>query len=93
MTTQERIDKGIAWLDEVRPGWEKEINVERLDMSEMNNCILGQLFSNIRMVEFFVGLNDFKFVDIKKHGFDTLSGESYEVLRDGWINVIQNRLN
>lgn len=33
---------GAAWLDEVSPGWEREIDLGTLKMQDCYNCILGQ---------------------------------------------------
>lgn len=41
---RERVERGAAWMDTVRPGWETEIAVERLAFWSMTNCILGQTF-------------------------------------------------
>lgn len=38
------VAKGIAVLDREKPGWEDRINVPELDLEDMNQCILGQLF-------------------------------------------------
>lgn len=33
---------GAAWLDEVSPGWEREIDLGTLNISDCYNCVLGQ---------------------------------------------------
>ena len=38
------VDKGIAYLDEVRPGWRERVSVAALDMGDGNRCIAGQAF-------------------------------------------------
>lgn len=43
-TVQQRADRGIALLDETRPGWAKQIDVEILDLSSFHSCVLAQLF-------------------------------------------------
>ena len=95
MVAQKRIDKGVAWLDKVRPGWEKEIDVETLEMSEMDSCILGQLFGNVRNVEFFLNENDHRFTDwdkLEEYGFVSKPHKGYDVLQTGWVNMIQERV-
>lgn len=39
----ERIERGTALLDEKRPGWWHEIDLELLDIDSRCGCILGQL--------------------------------------------------
>ena len=38
-----RVTKGARLLDEKRPGWADEIDVESLDLSNDCQCVLGQL--------------------------------------------------
>ena len=33
---------GAEWLDEVNPGWEREIDLGTLDINDCYNCVLGQ---------------------------------------------------
>lgn len=42
-------EHGVAaakWLDEVYPKWYMDIDIERLNMLNPQNCILGQLFGD-----------------------------------------------
>lgn len=43
-TIAERVAAGAAWLDTNRPGWEKGIDLGRLDISSCTRCILGQIY-------------------------------------------------
>lgn len=43
---EEQVQKGIAKLDVVKPGWEKLINLNHLNMESMIHCILGQTHKN-----------------------------------------------
>lgn len=38
-----RVAKGVALLDEKRPGWEHELNLEILDIEDGSRCITAQL--------------------------------------------------
>lgn len=40
--------KGAALLDRVRPGWEKGVDVETLDIRSHNKCVLGQTYGDYR---------------------------------------------
>lgn len=41
-----RVQRGIVFLDKQKPGWHCDINVDKIDMSHSDSCILGQLFGN-----------------------------------------------
>lgn len=45
----ENVKRGIALLDEKHPGWEREINIENLNLSSYEDCMLGQLFERQAM--------------------------------------------
>ena len=38
----ERVAAGARWLDEHRPGWDREIDLGRLDIRDECNCVIGQ---------------------------------------------------
>lgn len=40
----ERVARGAAYLDGVRPGWRAEINKDTLNMADALDCIGGQLY-------------------------------------------------
>lgn len=42
----EEIQRGMAFLDSVRPGWESNINPALLDVSSVTACVCGQVFQN-----------------------------------------------
>ena len=44
MTIAERVAAGAALLDEHRPGWDGQIDLERLSLPSTCDCILGQIF-------------------------------------------------
>lgn len=46
VTIASRVTAGIAFLDEKVPGWREKIDMNRLELNNSNNCILGQLFDN-----------------------------------------------
>ena len=39
----ELVVKGVEFLDTHEPGWYKDINMEKLDLSNCHNCVLGQV--------------------------------------------------
>lgn len=36
--------RGSALLDDVHPGWRAELDVDRLDLNAVYDCVLGQLY-------------------------------------------------
>jgi len=44
MTTEVKVARGAALLDEERPRWAEEIDTDALAMEDGDHCILGQLF-------------------------------------------------
>lgn len=38
------VDRGIALLDEKKPGWRDEVDVDRLSIINGFDCVLGQLY-------------------------------------------------
>lgn len=43
-TTEERVARGAALLDERVPGWRERLDVGALDVSSIRNCPVGQAF-------------------------------------------------
>jgi hypothetical protein len=41
-----KVKRMTAILDEKRPGWRDEIDVEKLDFNSIRNCVLGQLYGS-----------------------------------------------
>lgn len=42
----ERVEKGAALLDQRVPGWDQQIELYRLSIASIYNCILGQLYGD-----------------------------------------------
>ena len=38
--------RGAAYLDNRRPGWHNEIDVDNLDLRSLDACVLGQLYGD-----------------------------------------------
>lgn len=45
-TLRPRVARGAELLDRARPGWAREIALDRLDMASFDCCVTGQLFGN-----------------------------------------------
>lgn len=41
-TIEARVARGVALLDEKLPGWDRRIDLDKLDLASPCNCVLGQ---------------------------------------------------
>lgn len=60
-----RVAKGVAMLDERRPGWEGQIDLITLDIMSTDTCVLGQVYGG-----FHTGIRDLNFDGVWEMGFD-----------------------
>ena len=44
LSVEERVQNGICFLDERVPGWRERIDLDTLDVTDAQNCIVCQLF-------------------------------------------------
>ena len=44
MFREGEVRRGIAWLNENKPDWRDRINLETLDLSRADNCVLGHVY-------------------------------------------------
>lgn len=102
-TIRERVERGIAWLDEVRPDWRDSVNRSALDISDSDNCLLGQVFwaearqsdpywSGFTYVHSSGHFKDATGSSISAqwmidHGFEE-DDESYNVLTVAWLHLM-----
>lgn len=49
-TVAERVAAGVKVLDQYIPGWEDQIDLERLNVGHMERCVIGQLFGDFGVV-------------------------------------------
>lgn len=94
LTIEQRVANGAAWLDENRPGWLGDIDVNRIDISSGCNCILGQAFGHYsdspeeaRWDDGFIAA-DRGFIAAGVH---SLVADDEEALADEWRRVISAR--
>jgi hypothetical protein len=89
--TEDRVSAGAVLLDEQRPGWYAQIDLQRLDMDSYDDCVLGQLFGS-----FEGGLETLDAVGLYIYniGFAGVPGdprEVYELLGELWTREINLR--
>lgn len=103
---RERVNRGAALLDQRRPGWAGELDLNTLHMASCDSCVLGQLFDG-----YFIGTRRLaiqgRAADL---GFEveppvlrlvgdvslgSLSGsvsEVYALLRAAWTDAVHARI-
>lgn len=99
-----RVAKGVALLDEKRPGWERELDLETLDIRNGSCCVTAQLSGESYWVAGMdqLGLTEGDNGTYVAHGFnaeDYLPGDVnydtndvYPVLNSLWRDVVTERL-
>jgi hypothetical protein len=64
----QRVRRGAELLDRHRPGWEREVDIERLHMGNTVDCLLGQLYGDYESGWDTLGL--WEPVERSAHGFN-----------------------
>ena len=82
------VARGVALLDERLPGWDEEIDVDNLKLSDSCGCVLGQLFGHYDKGRRVLGLSD---DDAKHLGFYKYGATRWERLSGAWCDVIRRR--
>jgi hypothetical protein len=92
-TITERVARGAALLDEKEPGWDKQIDLDRLYVGSPCDCVLGQLHHR-----FWKGVDRLSLEGrTQEHGFmwhaRDDSGRDVEVdaLDAAWRELIESR--
>ena len=89
-----RVAAGAALLDNSRPGWAAEIDIEKLVMASCKRCVLGQLYGD------YSHAGRAAFTDVlvgRDQGFDAghwsikREAEEYAALQREWVALIRAR--
>ncbi len=88
MTIEEKINRGVEFLNEVRPEWLNEIDLDELDIFEPDRCMLGQLKAYKRMDN-----SDLSMYDLGFAGEGCDYRESCNQLTDAWKEKIMELRN
>jgi hypothetical protein len=81
-----RAREGMAWLDVHAPGWVEKIDLDRLDMRSMENCVLGQLYGSYFAREADAAKLRGGYAVAKERGF--AYGTEVDTLTMAWIMII-----
>lgn len=86
-----RVDRGIALLDERRPGWWEDVDVRKLEMASCYLCVLGQTGSSY--AEEFLALGLSGDDDAVGYGFEAVDNEpdDWDILTAIWRRRISER--
>lgn len=97
-----RVAKGVALLDEHKPGWVGLIDLSRFDISRPDRCILGQIFhvdvDDLRWgTGFGRGIDELEIGEYEaEYGFDNYLDTDYDYivnefpeLQKEWVRVIE----
>ena len=82
------VDAGVALLDERLPGWHKEIDADNLNLSDCNECVLGQLFGNYVKG---LGVLGLYYGDSLKFGFRSGPPSQWWDLSQTWREIVRGR--
>jgi hypothetical protein len=97
-TRTTRVARGMALLDQRRPGWHRNINLDRLDIASYTNCALGQTYGSYGHGRERLG---FYGNDSRDHGFQISVHTTpivgwkaeYNALTVEWRKQIEERLD
>lgn len=101
LTIEERVENGVAFLDQVAIGWEHRINLQTLRLWACSSCVLGQVFGDYTDA---VRIFDIEEIEARALGFmagaedpvwtrqqrDT-DEDVWDLLEDEWRRVIIER--
>lgn len=90
-----RVRRGAELLDRVRPGWERELDLERLAVRDCHQCVLGQLFGEYKDGLRMLGKWSSELWDSRvPFGFALRLGERpyFPALTDAWRALVRERL-
>ena len=102
----DRAKRGASFLDEEKPGWFSLIDLDKLNMGDGNNCVVGQLFKDAGRdyddSSYFVGVEEMHIGETGLPDEYTLgfmlkwtvgSSRNWKLLTDAWKIEITNRIN
>lgn len=85
----DRVQAGVELLDRWRPSWERSINLDDLDITDCEQCVLGQLYGDYE-----VGRQDLDMdaTEAADRGFVGIEMDEDEALNVMWRERIEARL-
>lgn len=80
VSIQDKVRAGMEFLDEKKPGWESRIDIERLNLANPMQCVLGQLYG-----EYTVGIVELDLIGVVDR--DLLGFTIYPSPSVGWSGL------
>lgn len=92
---RERVARGVALLDEKRPGWERLIQLGSLNLSTCHECVLGQLGGTFGtfLGAMFPQTSHPERMDLAYRCGFYAHGEGYSTLQSEWVRAIEARIS
>lgn len=91
MTLWNQCQKAASMLDDIRPGWYKEIDTHILRMSDCYHCILGQIgYDTLPAPDMSDKVDK---LGLPRHAMGFGSLDLTYPLKKYWITLINQRLN
>ena len=90
MKLPKNVERGAELLDREKPGWERKIDVETLDLSSCSECILGQAF-RVNQHPAYRRALDILGVESSRYGFTPWGRQAWSNLTAAWRELIESR--
>ncbi len=92
-----RVEAGMAWLDDFKPGWERDVDFATLDLANGCDCVLGQTLrekAGVYLSGFNWAINNvMNDEDAYYRGFLGSSHDDYDALEAEWRTAIKARFD
>lgn len=87
---QERVSRGVKLLENYDPLWRDGITREKLELSNLRTCILGQLFGGYSQgCEALFGDDGVEGDEAARaHGFEVEDVDTYPELQAAWVEEL-----
>lgn len=90
LNVYQRVQNGIKWLNENKPGWDNKIDLDNLDLCCGERCIIGQLYGEFcHNCPSELKLDNYKLSD--EYGFSNLGNTYYGDLLDNELTKEWNK--
>lgn len=89
-----KVAKGAAVLDKKHPTWESMQDLERLDLGDVCDCIIGQAYPDepyIVVIYDLLGTEAISDSETDEYGFSTPDCRDYPALTQEWKQFITKR--
>jgi hypothetical protein len=96
-TAAERVATGAKFMDEMYPSWTRRIDMESLDLSSCERCVMGQLFGDFHVWRRSTSAGEDQLLSMgfaaeSEGGPDEDMDAEYRDLTAAWLTEIKARL-